>query len=93
MRWQTTPPHGAAKAELQKAGLWDEDAGKPTGAFIVNVTREVREYATLTVMARSEDEAETKTRELHEAGKIDWDTNGADDFEIVFVTPKKRSWT
>lgn len=54
-----TPGAGKATKELQKAGHWDEDAGKPVKEWIVEVTGK----NTYRVEARSVDEALAKGRE------------------------------
>lgn len=58
-------PHGKAKAALVRAGLWDEDVGKEEKKFKVTMDVEYKEYdtVTVTVMARSEDEAAKKAEQ------------------------------
>lgn len=62
-------PHGKAKAVLVWAGLWDEDAGKEEKQYSVTLDVEYREFdtVTVTVSARSEDEAAEKA----EAGYLE----------------------
>lgn len=50
------PGAGNAAKELQKAGHWDEDSGKPVKNWIVGVTGKTTYY----IEARSEAEAEEK---------------------------------
>ena len=88
-------PYGAAKDALRKAGLWDEYGGEdeneeppgPVRSFKVRVHGTIAVSATVTVEARSEDEAEDLAAKKAEDGlSSDW-FYGRTEIDFTEVTP------
>ena len=61
------PGAGSATKELQKAGHWDEDAGKSVKRYVVELRATIYHDETYILDARSEDEAKKKAVDkMHE---------------------------
>lgn len=86
------PGFGAAKAALQQAGQWDENAGSgPERLYVVTVEASSPIKAAIHVKARTKKEAEEKAEELIDQGRVDWEVEAGDpDIEFLDVTEPKE---
>lgn len=60
------PGFGKARKELARAGLWDDDEGKPEGMYTVAVSATLTYEGTVVVDARSRTEARKIARSMVE---------------------------
>lgn len=79
------PGAGNATKELQKAGHWDEDAGKESKKYIVKLSATVSYDETYIVDARSVVEAEEKAIDIlteeHDVDEFDIDDIEVEEME------------